>query len=65
MMEKDRPWLNMGKAYVEFEKVEEAEEAVMKMDGGFIDGQEIKVAKVLVQRNRSPMPPARNRFGGM
>ena len=55
----------MGKAYVEFEKVEEAEEAVMKMDGGFIDGQEIKVAKVLVQRNRSPMPPARNRFGGM
>ena len=64
VMEKERPWLNMGKAYVEFEKIEEAEEAVTKMDGGFIDGQEIKVAKVLVQRNRSPMPPARNRFGG-
>ena len=64
VMEKERPWLNMGKAYVEFEKIEEAEEAITKMDGGFIDGQEIKVAKVLVQRNRSPMPPARNRFGG-
>ena len=33
-VERDRSWINMGKAYVEFEKIEEAEEAVKKMDGG-------------------------------
>ena len=33
-VERERSWINMGKAYVEFEKIEEAEEAVKKMDGG-------------------------------
>ena len=37
----------MGKAYVEFEKIEEAEEAVKKMDGG---------KKIWMQKGRGQRP---------
>ena len=33
-MDKDKNWMNSGRAYVEYEKVEEADEAIKKMDGG-------------------------------
>ena len=33
-MDKSKTWLNTGTAYVEFEKVEEVDEAIKKMDGG-------------------------------
>ncbi len=32
--ERIRTWMNVGNCYVEFEKMEEAEEAIKKMDGG-------------------------------
>ena len=46
-VERDRSWINMGKAYVEFEKIEEAEEAVKKMDGG---------KKICLQKGRGQRP---------
>ncbi|KAK3854034.1 hypothetical protein Pcinc_039459 [Petrolisthes cinctipes] len=54
--------LNRGYGYVDFEKPEDAENAMKHMDGGQIDGQEITAAPVLLPRpapprRRSPLPP--------
>ncbi|RXG53641.1 RNA-binding protein with serine-rich domain 1-B [Armadillidium vulgare] len=54
------PTLNKGYGYIEFEKPEEAENAMKHMDGGQIDGQEITAAPVLIprpplNRRRSPL----------
>ena len=54
------PTLNRGYGYIDYEKPEEAENAMKHMDGGQIDGQEISAAPVLIprppiQRRRSPM----------
>lgn len=32
--DKSKPWIPNGMAYVEFEKIEEADDAIKKMDGG-------------------------------
>lgn len=51
------PHLSRGTAFIEFEKVEDAEKAIKFMDGGQIDGQEIAVSRVhsnkAVPRQRS------------
>lgn len=44
-MDRHHPQLGKGSAYIEFERVEDAEKAIRYMDGGQIDGQEITVAK--------------------
>lgn len=46
------PTASRGFAYVEFGSPDEAETAMKHMDGGQIDGQEITVAPILLQRNR-------------
>lgn len=46
------PMGNRGFAYVEFGTPDEAETAMKHMDGGQIDGQEVTVAPILLQRNR-------------
>lgn len=48
--------MNKGYGYIEFEKSEEAENAMKHMDGGQIDGQEITAAPVLI-----PRPPLARR----
>ncbi|KAG7166642.1 RNA-binding protein with serine-rich domain 1-B-like [Homarus americanus] len=58
--------LNRGYGYIDFEKPEDAENAMKHMDGGQIDGQEITAAPVLIprqlpprRRSPLPMPPRR------
>lgn len=53
--------------YIDFEKPEDAENAMKHMDGGQVDGQEITAAPVLIPRQipprrRSP-PPMMQRRG--
>ena len=60
--------LNRGYGYIDFEKPEDAENAMKHMDGGQIDGQEITAAPVLIPRQmpprrRSPLPPMPIRRG--
>ena len=47
-----RVGLSKGYAYVTFEKSKDAEQAVLYLDGGQIDGNEIKVSFVLVSTNK-------------
>lgn len=54
--------MHRGYGYIDFEKPEDAENAMKHMDGGQIDGQEITAAPVLIPRpaparRRSPLPP--------
>lgn len=44
--------LSMGYAYVTFEKSKDAEQAVLYLDGGQIDGNVIKVSFILVSTNK-------------
>lgn len=58
--------MSRGYGYIDFEKPEEAENAMKHMDGGQIDGQEITAAPVLIprqppMRRRSPMPMMQRR----
>ena len=46
-------------AYIEFENASEAEKAVKHMDGGWIDGQEVKTKLVLPMKERRRSPPGR------
>ncbi|SAL98184.1 hypothetical protein [Absidia glauca] len=52
---------NTGRAFVEFETVEDAEKAICHMDGGQLDGQVVDVA-VATPRPRRPPPRAGGRF---
>lgn len=64
--------IGRGFCYVEYMVPEDAEMAMKKMDGGFIDGAEVAVAPVnkpqMPMMRRSPMrgggrgPPMRNRW---
>lgn len=59
------PPAGRGFAYVEYNNPDDAENAMKHMDGGQIDGQEITVAPVLVQRVRPAMRrPSPIRRGG-
>ncbi|XP_061562570.1 RNA-binding protein with serine-rich domain 1-like isoform X2 [Phycodurus eques] len=62
-MNRVHPHLSKGYAYIEFETPEEAEKALIHMDGGQIDGQEITVIAVLTPTVRAPprrmSPPRR------
>merc|ERR1712018_748251 len=60
-MDKQKVWINSSLAYVEFDKLEEADDCVAKMNGGMIDGEEIRVTKVLPRQ----ISPARNRGVGL
>merc|ERR1719394_2361995 len=64
--ERQRPWLNKGFAYIEYETHEDAQNAMKHMDGGQIDGQEISAAPVLVPRvtRRRPSPRRRSPIRG-
>lgn len=58
--------MSRGYGYIDFEKPEDAENAMKHMDGGQIDGQEITAAPVLIlrqqpMRRRSPMPMMQRR----
>ena len=44
-MDTIHPMFNKGFAYVDYEQPEDAEKACKFMDGGQIDGQEVKVSK--------------------
>ena len=49
--------ISKGKANVQFQNVNDAEQAVICMDGGQIDGNIVNVTFVLVEkRRRSPSP---------
>jgi RNA-binding protein with serine-rich domain 1 len=50
------PHLSRGAAFIEFEKIDDAEKAIKYMDGGQIDGQEIAVSRV---HNNKPIPRQR------
>ncbi|GFU45091.1 RNA-binding protein with serine-rich domain 1-B [Trichonephila clavipes] len=60
VIDRDRPHLSRGFAYVEFENPEDAEKALNYMDGGQIDGQEVSASLVQFhpapQRLRMPRP---------
>ena len=68
----DRYHSNIGRGfcYVEFMLADDAENAMKRMDGGFIDGAEVAVAPItkphMQMMRRSPMrrggPPMRNRW---
>ena len=46
-MDKQKSWINTSMAYVEFEKLEEADECVKKMNGGMSH----HLAKILCVKN--------------
>lgn len=51
-----RTGVSKGFAYVTFEKSKDAEQAVLYLDGGQLDGNEIKVSFVLVSKRRKDSP---------
>lgn len=59
--------MSRGYSYIDFEKAEDAENAMKHMDGGQIDGQEVTASPILAlrqqlpMRRRSPMPMMQRR----
>eukprot|EP01041_Mallomonas_annulata_P004571 gene4570-9086_t len=51
-----RVGLSKGNAYVEFEKAKDAEDAMLHMDGGQLDGHILKVSYILVNKRRRESP---------
>lgn len=46
---------NRGFCYIDFANPDGAEGAIKNMDGGQVDGQEISVSAILIQKTRPPM----------
>ena len=49
-MDKQKSWINTSLAYVEFEKLEEADDCVKKMNGGMYRVFQVKVRKIKAKR---------------
>ena len=54
-------YLPRGHAYVEFDKTDDAKDAIKHMDGGWIDGQEVTAKEVLAMPDTAALSGNRNR----